>query len=144
MHAVLYMQHVKKKWWKYLLWFLVVLVVVNAYICMKESPNHKLTINSGSEVTRTQLSFQMELCKRLIVTFQGFWKRRTKSNVDSEGRAAHWPVKHTKLGECRQCTAEKRRHEVNIQCIQCQVFLCIDNGCFEKYHFKICEFVLKM
>lgn len=34
------------KWWKYLLWFLVDLSVVNAFICMKESANHRITTKS--------------------------------------------------------------------------------------------------
>ena len=114
-----------KKWWKYLLWFPVDLAVVNAYICMKESTNHKIKTRSGREITRTQLNFRMQLSRQLIGTFRGSRKRKARSNVDSEG-VAHWPVKHTKRGKCKQCTAEKRRHEVNVQCKQCKVFLCIE------------------
>ena len=46
-----------------------------------------------------------------IGTFRRSRKRKARSNVDSEG-VAHWPVKHTKRGKCKQCTAEKQRHEV--------------------------------
>lgn len=35
-----------RKWWKYMLWFLVDLSVVNAFICMKESANHRITTKS--------------------------------------------------------------------------------------------------
>ena len=70
-----------------------------------------------------------------IGTFRRSRKRKARSNVDSEG-VAHWPVKHTKRGKCKQCTAEKQRHEVNVKLKQCKVFLCIDNGSFEKFHVK--------
>lgn len=35
-----------RKWWKYMLWFLVDLSVGNAFICMKESANHRITTKS--------------------------------------------------------------------------------------------------
>lgn len=42
----------------------------------------------------------MEFCKRLIGIFRGFWKRKVKFNVDSEGRV-YWLVKYIKCGKCR-------------------------------------------
>lgn len=121
------------KWWKYLFWFCVDVAIVNSFICMKESINHQQKTRSGRELVRTQLNFRMELARQLIGTYRAARKRKFASNVDNCGRA-HWPVKQTKRGRCKQCTSEKRRHEIFIQCKVCQIYLCIDNGCFEKWH----------
>ena len=72
------------KWWKYLFWFCFYLAVVNSYICMKESPNHKLLSKSGKEKVRTQLSFRMALGQQLIGTYRGSRKRRLVSVKDAE------------------------------------------------------------
>jgi hypothetical protein len=121
------------KWWKYLFWFCMDIAIVNSFICMKESRNHKILTKSGRESPRTQLRFRMALAKQLIADYRGSRKRKLKSNTDNCGNA-HWPVKNEKRGRCKQCTKNKRRHEVFIKCSQCDVFLCVDNDCFKKWH----------
>ena len=121
------------KWWKYLFWFCVDVAIVNSFICMKESPNHKQRTRTGREIVKTQLNYRMELARQLIGNFRGARKRKIVSNTDNCGQA-HWPVKIPKRGRCKQCTSEKRRHEIYIQCKTCQIYLCVDNGCFEKWH----------
>lgn len=120
-----------KKWWKYLLWFLVDLAIMNSYICMKESPNHKLKTRSGRGNCQDPTEFPNAAESSAYWYFPGVQKEKSYVKCRQWG-----PMKHTKRGKCKQCAAEKRRHEVFIQCKQCKVFLCIDNGCFEKWHIK--------
>lgn len=121
------------KWWKYLFWFGFDMALVNAYICMKESANHKCFTKNGKEFSRTQLSFRMNLCQQFIGDYRGSRKRKLVSTVDNCGNA-HWPMKAAKKGRCKMCHTEKRRHEVLLCCRQCEVHLCIDHNCFERWH----------
>ena len=125
-----------KKWWKYLFWFLIDTSICNALVCMKESPNHQMKTKSGKEKKRTQLDFRMNLAKQMVAGFQGSRKRKALSKVDSDG-VKHWPGRFPKRGRCKMCVSEGRRHEVFIGCKQCQVHLCVDNDCFERYHSQL-------
>ena len=49
-----------KKWWRCLIWFLVDVAIVNAYILEKLSPHHR---------SRTQLAFRLDLVQLLIRNF---------------------------------------------------------------------------
>ena len=104
--------------------------------------NNSQTISREQELEgklmKTQLNYRMELARQLIGNFRGARKREIVSNTDNCGQG-HWPVKIPKRGRCKQCTSEKRRQEVYIQCKTCQIYLCIDNGCFEKWHIQIME-----
>jgi hypothetical protein len=42
------------------------LAIANAFILMKESPNHILRTNTGKNKRRTLLSFRMNLAKQLV------------------------------------------------------------------------------
>jgi hypothetical protein len=126
------------KWWKYLFWFCFDLALVNSYICMKESPNHKLLSKSGKEKVRTQLSFRMALGQQLIGTYRGSRKRKLVSVVDNCGNA-HWPTKFEKKGRCKLCYQNKRRREVKLGCKQCDIYLCVDDDCFAKYHSQLLQ-----
>lgn len=122
-----------KKWWKYLFWFLFDTAICNALVCMKESPNHQLKTKTGKAKSRTQLDFRMNLAKQFISGYQGTRKRKIVENIDTEGDR-HWPGRFAKRGRCKLCSKEGRRHEVFLGCKQCNVHLCVDNDCFQRYH----------
>jgi hypothetical protein len=124
------------KWWKYIFWFLFDLSVCNGFVCMRESANHQITTRRGKLKARTQVDFRMKLTDQLIGEYRGVRKRRATPTIDLAG-FAHWPVKAEKRGRCKRCSQLKRRHEVLVMCEQCQVYLCIDNGCFKDYHVEL-------
>ena len=55
-----------RKWWKYIFWFLV-----NAMICMGESPNHVIKTRSGKTIKRTQLGFRENFARQLVSNYRG-------------------------------------------------------------------------
>jgi hypothetical protein len=125
-----------KKWWRYLFWFLLDVCLVNSFLCMRESVNHRLWTRRGRERKRNQLEFRMALADQLIGQFRGARKRKLPSVIDELGQG-HWPKKFEKRGKCRLCSEENRRHEVYLGCTVCQVHLCVDNDCFVRYHQRL-------
>lgn len=81
------------KWWKYLFLFLYDVCIVNAFILMRESPNHSLRTKNNRVRTRTQLEFRMKLAHQLIGLFSMKRKRKSEFNVE-HGMEHHWPFKH--------------------------------------------------
>jgi hypothetical protein len=63
------------KWWKYLFFFLLDVSIVNAYLLMRESENHKLSTKNNKEKPRTQIEFRMNLAHQLLGGFTGKRKR---------------------------------------------------------------------
>ena len=82
-----------RKWWRYLLWFLVDVSIVNAHILESEAENHR---------TRPQLQFRVELAKKLVGEFS------SRSLTVSEGRltGGYWPVETSKE-RCKRCLKRK-------------------------------------
>lgn len=122
-----------KKWWKYLFWFCFDVALVNSFICFQESPNHKKKTSRGREVKRRQIDFRQALVTQMVGTFRGSRKRTAPSTIDNCGNA-HWPTLFEKIGRCKQCSKEKRRHEQSVGCKQCGIRLCLKHNCFTKYH----------
>ena len=77
------------------------LAIANAFILMKESPNHILRTNTGKNKGRTLLSFRMNIAKQLTGNFRGNRKIKHVSNVDPHD-VEHWPVENDKRGHCKQ------------------------------------------
>ncbi|XP_033760410.1 piggyBac transposable element-derived protein 1-like [Pecten maximus] len=120
------------KWWKYLFYFLLDTAIVNSFLLMKESPNHKLTTRTGKEKIRTQISYRQELARQLIGETRVTRKRKAQpTTMDTTGHQ-HWPEILNKKGRCRQCSKSGRRREVISGCSHCNVKLCV--GCFKDYH----------
>ena len=71
-----------KRWWTYVFYFLLDLSVANAFILMKESPDHKLKTSMSKSKERTLLNFRMNLAKQMIGQFQITRKRKRISNID--------------------------------------------------------------
>ena len=72
-----------KRWWIYIFYFLLDLAIANAFILMRESPNHKLKTKTGKDKERTLLNFRMNLVKQLIGNFR-IGRKRKKC-------VQHWP-----------------------------------------------------
>ena len=120
-----------KRWWIYIFYFLLDLAIANAFILMRESPNHKLKTKTGKDKERTLLNFRMNLVKQLIGNFRIGRKRKRVSNIDPNG-VGHWPQAAEKRGRCKQCTKNGDRSDVKWQCSGCKVHLCVT--CFENFH----------
>ena len=122
-----------RKWWKYIFWFLFDTALVNALICISESPNHVTKTRSGKVLKRTQLEFRENFARQLISNYRGTRKRRSQSNLEQNGEG-HWPVKCEKMKRCRQCSKQGRRRESLYGCELCKVPLCV--VCFKDFHKK--------
>ncbi|XP_033759441.1 piggyBac transposable element-derived protein 3-like [Pecten maximus] len=120
-----------KRWWTYVFYFLLDLSIANAYILMKESPNHQLETKSGRRKERSLLDFRMKLAKLLIGNYRMARKRRRVSNKDLHG-IGHWPKESVKRGRCKNCSKNRKRSDVKWECSGCAAHLCVK--CFEEYH----------
>lgn len=126
------------KWWRYLFYFLFDVCLINSYLCMRESVSHVLHTRTGRIRKRNQLEFRMALAEQLIGAYRGPRKRKIPANIDINGDG-HWPVWQEKRGRCKLCSEEKKRHEVFVGCMSCKIHLCIDNGCFYRYHQRLAK-----
>ena len=106
-----------KKWWCCLMWFLVDVTIVNAYILEKPSPHHR----SG-----TQLAFRLDLVQLLIRNFSA--RRLSASSGRLEGR--HWPVKFSK-GRSKCCLKRNKETWCRMACELCSKRICLD--CFKNH-----------
>ena len=106
-----------RKWWRYLLWFLVDVSIVNAHILETEAENYR---------TRPQLQFRVELAKTLVGEFS------SHSLSVSEGRLTdgHWPVETSK-GCCKRCLKRKRTKWCRMACTACAKRICLE--CFPNH-----------
>lgn len=91
-----------KRWWTYIFYFLLDLSIANAFVLMKESPNHVLMTKTGRNKTRHLLTFRMNLAKQLTGNFRISRKRKRLSNVDPLD-VEHWPIESDKRGRCKYC-----------------------------------------
>jgi hypothetical protein len=65
-----------KRWWTYVFYLLLDLAIANAYLLMKESPNHQMLTKGGKKKERSLLNFRMDLAKQLIGNFRLSRKRK--------------------------------------------------------------------
>lgn len=122
-----------KKWWQYLFWFCFDLAMSNAFILMKESPNHIQHTRNGGIKSLTLLDYRKSVAKSLIGNFRVVRKRQLPPTADPTG-TAHWPIAAPKA-RCRWCQMQGRRAEPRLMCSGCQKNLCI--GCFLPYHIDL-------
>lgn len=114
-----------KKWWKYILFYLINLCITNAYLVMKETP----------AVVRKRryslLDFRIELAKELINGFSFRERNVVVPNLNNTHRCARL---NRPKRRCRNCVKFRNtRKETVYGCMSCDVNLCKD-GCFEQYH----------
>lgn len=99
-----------RKWWQYLLWFLIDVSIVNAHILQKEALNHS---------SRSQMYFRLELAKMLVSDFSS----RLLSVSDGRNTDGHWPEAATK-GRCKRCLKRKVVKFCRLSCTSCDKQIC--------------------
>nr|KAG5692847.1 hypothetical protein BaRGS_020875 [Batillaria attramentaria] len=76
-----------KRWWIYILYFLLDTCISNAFVVMSESPNHQLRTKTGRAKARTLLDYRQNLAKQLI----GLKKKLLKLACEKEcGALQQW------------------------------------------------------
>eukprot|EP00795_Rhopilema_esculentum_P011085 gene11085-19949_t len=129
------------RWWTYILWFLVDLSISNAFVLMKDSPNHKRFARRGKEKTMTLLEFRKKLAMQLLGSNRSGRKRGRQVNSDL-GAEKHLPKKVEKRARCKNCTKNKKDGYSCFVCTGCSnmeegkyTFLCVlNNDCFHDFH----------
>ena len=106
-----------RKWWRYLLWFLIDVSIVNAHILEKEALNH---------LSRSQMYFRLELAKMLI----GDFSSRSLSVSDGRNTDGHWPKAASK-GHCKRCLKRKIVKFCRLACTSCDKRICLE--CFPNH-----------
>lgn len=124
-----------KKYWKYILWFVVDCCRVNAWIVYKLASTRQL----GRRKRYVQKDFILELGKELVNEFSSR-KRATIREcgspiyIDMQKRKMthtfeRLPGKHRR---CKSCYKKERRHETVFGCSTCNTHMC--NDCFRQLH----------
>ena len=132
-----------KKWWRYLLWFLLDVSICNAFVL------ERLSLHAtSSRSRRSLLHFKLELAKQLIGGFSGRKrypgrKRKYSSNdnaVALPNLPGHQQVQFQgRKRACVQCSNYGQKTpsgctpETTYGCNRCGVNLC-HNSCFLHYH----------
>ena len=81
-----------KRWWTYLLWFLVDLCISNALILMCESENHQMQTKHRKENVPSVLEYRKKLAVQLLGEDRCGGKRKKGIRRDMS-RDGHWPKK---------------------------------------------------
>ena len=130
-----------KKWWRYLVWYIVNLSVVNAYIIFNKSEK-----DPPPPKGYKHLQFRTDVADQLVA---GFTCRKLQSGKKAKQADAHINIAnigHHKLEKvqgrkkiCRECSKQNRKTpsgrpvETSFQCSFCDVALC-RVGCFQYFH----------
>lgn len=124
-----------KKYWKYILWFVVDCCRVNAWIMYKLASTRRLERRK----CYAQKDFILELGRELISDFSSRKPaviRESGSLIDTDlqkRKMAHTferlPGKHRR---CKSCYKKERRRETVYGCSACNTHMC--NDCFRELH----------
>lgn len=106
-----------RKWWRYILWFLIDVSIGNANILAKEALNH---------LSLSQIYFRLELAKMLI----GDYSSRSLSVSDGRNTDGHWPKAASK-GHCKRCLKRKVVKFCRLACMSCDKRICLE--CFPNH-----------
>ena len=123
------------KWWKYVFWFLVDVVICSSFILMKESENHKQKTRTGRIKQRTQLVYRQKLAHQLLGAYQGKRKLEAVGNKAAQ-ELLHWTKDLGKRRTCKHCSKSGIRKETKTECEQCNINMCI--SCFKDFHKDNC------
>ena len=126
-----------KRWWTYLLWFLVDLCISNSLVLMRKSKNHKLTSRTGKEKERSLLDLRKNLAVQLLGEGRNGRKRKWGLRPDKSGEG-HWPKKVQAKGRCKNCMKRGSNGQSRFICTGCSdeavgklTYLCVLNkNCF--------------
>jgi hypothetical protein len=136
-----------KKWWKYLLWFVLEVCLCNAFILYTETLPGPTEEGEEEKKKDDHLKFRLGVARGLIGGFSNRRKggKRTNEGVVVHGAnvGAHQMVRRPQ-GErkkvCVQCSAQGRKTprgraiETIYKCGPCNVSLCAKTGCFAEFH----------
>ncbi|XP_067910284.1 piggyBac transposable element-derived protein 4-like [Heterodontus francisci] len=132
-----------KKWWRCVLWYLLNISIVNAWLLFKYS-SHEPPLPSRYD----HLNFRTTLAKMLRGDYSAGVCRKGRLSTSSENRyqaTFHNPSAHNivkidgRKKVCRECSKQKRKTvsgrsvQTSFQCEFCEVPLCRTN-CFKDYH----------
>ena len=121
-----------KKWWKYLLHFMLNMSIINGFVVMIETPD--------TPVERRrywQLNFRLKLAQQLINGFCGTSRSEHTVPIIRGGGPVDHSLKRLKRkrSTCKTCIGSqpKRRKDTVFGCVKCDVHLC-SVACLLKYH----------
>nr|XP_032821145.1 uncharacterized protein LOC116948512 isoform X2 [Petromyzon marinus] len=133
-----------KKWWRYIIWFLVNLSIVNAWLLYRES-KHDPPPPKGYD----HFQFRIELAEQLRAGFSGRCQtkgrkpKHDRSECYAEAIGAHKLVRiPNRKRVCRECsqngrkTRSGRQIQTSFRCGICDLPLCRAR-CFREYHKSI-------
>lgn len=109
-----------KKWWKYVLHFLINTAIINAFIIMKES------LPSLPKKKYRQLDYRIALAQQLIGKFRTPVKT-TSRKIQLPPPTIHKLSKISiKRSYCKNCSksTHKKRKDTSYGCVLCDVHLC--------------------
>ncbi|XP_069105020.1 piggyBac transposable element-derived protein 4-like [Argopecten irradians] len=132
-----------KKWWRYLLWFVINLSIVNAHIVYTKSEK-----DPAPKKGYDHLAFRVDVAEQLIAGYTCRKHKAGKRVALANQVVAPETIGHHKLEKisgrkkiCKECSVQKRRTpkgrhiETSFFCVFCDVPLC-RNGCFAAYHHR--------
>ena len=124
--------HKSIKWWRKVFFWIVEMIVVNAYIIHK-----KTQADTGNNMTH--LAFRRELITQLVDTVQTSRPVSTaSSNIDRLSGQPHFLEKQQKRRDCVVCSDRSENSERHLTLYVCST--CTDNPalcpdeCFKSYH----------
>ncbi|XP_063219241.1 piggyBac transposable element-derived protein 4-like [Bacillus rossius redtenbacheri] len=127
-----------RKWWHRIMYYLIDLAIVNAFILWK--------ISRREWASHDQLSFRLRLARQLIANFSNRKRKgrpvsflSNKEMVPKEVRLTkvgdHMPILEKTYRRCRLCSTKVHDKRTRYICKTCNVPLCIE-PCFRKFHGK--------
>ena len=122
-----------KKYWKYIMWFVIDCCRVNAWIIYKEVSTRQV----GRRARFTHKDFILQLCKELIGDFSSR-KRVTLRETASTSAVHKRQLQHTwerlpgNKRRCKGCYQQHRRLETVYGCAMCNSHMCA--VCFQHLH----------
>ncbi|XP_060070455.1 piggyBac transposable element-derived protein 4-like [Ylistrum balloti] len=133
-----------KKWWRYILWYVINLAVVNAWILFQRTDGKVPPPPKGYD----HLRFRMDIADQLKAGFTSRKHRvgRKSKKCNRSVLVAAESIKHHHLEKiegrkkmCRECSMQKRKTpkgypiETSYKCKFCDIPLC-RVGCFAAFH----------
>ena len=117
-----------KKWWKYVLHFLLNTAIIDAFLIMKESTNLP-------KRKYRQLDFRIALAQLLIGTFRTPKSTAGRRQQASSSTTHKFQKLTDKRSYCKNCSKSvlKKRKDTSYGCGLCDVHLC-GKQCFALYH----------
>ena len=121
-----------KKYWKYLMWFIIDCAHVNAYIMFRETSRRTLRRKRF-----THIDFVLELGEALIGNFCGRKRlciREVLAPLDvNENQMPHVHIRlEGGRRRCKPCHGRRVRKEVVKGCAVCNIHMCAE--CFQEKH----------